>query len=299
MSKAFGGVQALENVSFDIHEGEIHGVMGENGAGKSTLMNSLMGLVQPDSGQIIFQGEVLDLEHTNVKGVLDRGISMVHQEIMPIPELTVAQNIYLGKETTMGYLGWVDEDQLKKQAYQQLQELDVDIDVTRPMKQLSIAEMQMVEIAKALSNDAKVIIMDEPTSSLSNTEVNKLFNVIRKQKEQGVTIIYISHRMEEVFQICDRVTVLRDGHHVDTKPAAELTEDQLIQMMVGRPIETVFPSKNREVGEVLFSVKGLHKKGRFKDISFEVKSGEVLGLAGLIRGRSNGYCTINHGAYNS
>ncbi|MFH5832188.1 sugar ABC transporter ATP-binding protein [Halalkalibaculum sp. DA3122] len=280
ISKAFGGVQALENVHFRIRAGEVHGVMGENGAGKSTLMNSLMGLVQPDAGQIIFQGESLD--HTDVKSALDRGISMVHQEIMPVPELTVAQNIFLGQENTRAFPGWIDEQTLIKKARRQLEELDVEIDVTRPMKQLSIAEMQMVEIAKALSNDAKVIIMDEPTSSLSNREVRQLFSVIRGQKKQGVTVIYISHRMEEIFQICDRITVLRDGRHMGTHPAKALDEDQLIEMMVGRSLETVFPEKNSELGEVVFSVKGFSREDRYKDINFEVRRGEVLGLAGLM-----------------
>lgn len=280
VSKAFGGVQALENVHFRVRTGEVHGVMGENGAGKSTLMKSLMGLVQPDSGQIIFQGEPLD--HTDVKSTLDRGISMVHQEIMPVPELTVAQNIFLGQEKTKTFPGWIDEEILIQKADRLLEELNVEIDVTRPMKQLSIAEMQMVEIAKALSNNAKVIIMDEPTSSLSSEEVRHLFSVIRKQEKRGVTVIYISHRMEEIFQICDRITVLRDGRHVGTKLAETLNEDQLIRMMVGRSLDTVFPEKNNKLREVIFSVKGFSKKGRYNDINFEVRHGEVLGLAGLI-----------------
>lgn len=258
VSKAFGGVQALENVHFRVRTGEVHGVMGENGAGKSTLMKSLMGLVQPDSGQIIFQGQPLD--HTDVKSTLDRGISMVHQEIMPVPELTVAQNIFLGQEKTRTFPGWIDEKILIQKADRLLEELNVEIDVTRPMKQLSIAEMQMVEIAKALSNNAKVIIMDEPTSSLSSEEVRHLFSVIRKQEKRGVTVIYISHRMEEIFQICDRITVLRDGRHVGTELVEALTEDQLIEMMVGRPLETVFPEKNSNLGEVVFSVKGFSRK---------------------------------------
>lgn len=280
LSKAFGGVQALENVHLEVGRGEVHGIMGENGAGKSTLMNILMGLVQPDSGEIIFQGE--RFKNRDVRSALDKGISMVHQEIMPIPELTVAQNIYLGRESTKRLPGWINEKQVIQDARQQLQELDVDLDVTRKMKHLSVAEMQMVEIAKALSNDAKIIIMDEPTSSLSNKEVDNLFRVIDTQKEKGVTILYISHRMEEIFRICDTVTVLRDGHYIGTKPAAKLNEETLIEMMVGRELDTVFPDKNRDIGETIFSVKGLSRAGKFDNIDFDVRRGEVLGLAGLI-----------------
>ncbi|MDR8392703.1 sugar ABC transporter ATP-binding protein [Aliifodinibius sp. S!AR15-10] len=279
LSKSFGGVQALDNVQFEAKEGEVHGLMGENGAGKSTLMNILVGLIKPDTGKIIFQGETL--QHSDVRGTIDRGISMVHQEIMPIPELTVAQNIYLGQEMVK-IPGWVDENRIIEHAEQQLRELEVDIDVTRQMKHLGVAEMQMVEIAKALSNEAKIIIMDEPTSSLSNKEVDNLFRVINTQKKKGVTIIYISHRMEEIFRICDTVTVLRDGHYIDTKPAKELDEDTLIEMMVGRELEAVFPDKNRNIGDVVFSVKRLGSKEKFRDISFELRRGEVLGFAGLM-----------------
>jgi len=286
LSKAFGGVQALDGVSFDVRAGEIHGLMGENGAGKSTLMNILMGLINPDDGEVIFRGDLL--ESMDVRASLDRGISMVHQEIMPIPELTVAQNIYLGKEMTKTLPGWLDDREINEKARKKLDELGVELDVTQKMKHLSIAQMQMVEIAKALSNKAKIIIMDEPTSSLSEKEVEQLFNVIQQQKERGVTVIYISHRLEEIFHICDTVSVLRDGKLIDTKPVTEMDEKSLINRMVGRKLETVFPQKNKDLGDIIFSVENLFKKGEFRDISFEIREGEVLGFAGLVgAGRTN------------
>jgi len=286
LSKAFGGVQALDGVSFDVRAGEIHGLMGENGAGKSTLMNILMGLINPDDGEVIFRGDLL--ESMDVRASLDKGISMVHQEIMPIPELTVAQNIYLGKEMTKTLPGWLDDREINEKARKKLDELGVELEVTQKMKHLSIAQMQMVEIAKALSNKAKIIIMDEPTSSLSEKEVEQLFNVIQQQKERGVTVIYISHRLEEIFHICDTVSVLRDGKLIDTKPVTEMDEKSLINRMVGRKLETVFPQKNKDFGDIIFSVENLFKKGEFRDISFEIREGEVLGFAGLIgAGRTN------------
>jgi len=286
LSKAFGGVQALDGVSFDVRAGEIHGLMGENGAGKSTLMNILMGLINPDDGEVIFRGDLL--ESMDVRASLDRGISMVHQEIMPIPELTVAQNIYLGKEMTKTLPGWLDDREINEKARKKLDELGVELEVTQKMKHLSIAQMQMVEIAKALSNKAKIIIMDEPTSSLSEKEVEQLFNVIQQQKERGVTVIYISHRLEEIFHICDTVSVLRDGKLIDTKPVTEMDEKSLINRMVGRKLETVFPQKNKDLGDIIFSVENLFKKGEFRDISFEIREGEVLGFAGLVgAGRTN------------
>lgn len=286
LSKAFGGVQALDGVSFDVRAGEIHGLMGENGAGKSTLMNILMGLIDPDEGEIIFRGEVM--ETTDVRASLDKGISMVHQEIMPIPELTVAQNIYLGKEVTKNIPAWLDDREIAEKARDQLRKLGVVINVTQKMKHLTIAQMQMVEIAKALSNKAKIIIMDEPTSSLSEKEVEQLFNVIQHQKERGVTVIYISHRLEEIFHICDTVSVLRDGQFIGSKPVSQIDERTLIDRMVGRKLETVFPEKNSDFGDVIFSVKNLDKKGKFRDISFDIRAGEVLGFAGLIgAGRTN------------
>lgn len=280
LSKSFGGVKALDNVHLNVKAGEVHALMGENGAGKSTLMNILIGMLDPDAGEIIFQGEAL--KHTDVKGALEKGISMVHQEILPVPELTVGQNIYLGKEIASGLPGWIDEPSINKNAEEELRKLGVDIDVRRKMKHLSLAEMQMVEIAKALSNDAKIIIMDEPTSSLSDREVENLFRIIKGQKERGVTIIYISHRMDEIYRICDRITVLRDGRYIGTKPASQLDQDRLIEMMVGRELEAVFPQSHPDTGKIIFSVKGLTRNGVFEDISFKIRRGEILGISGLM-----------------
>ncbi|MDX1637087.1 MAG: sugar ABC transporter ATP-binding protein [Balneolaceae bacterium] len=280
LSKAFGGVQALNDVHLEVKKGEVHGLIGENGAGKSTLMNILMGLVESDSGEITFDGE--KLAHNDVQQSLERGISMVHQEIMAIPELTVAQNIFLGQEPSLGNALWLDEDKIVREARKLLKKLDVDIDVTRKMSTLSVAEMQVVEIARALSNEVKIIIMDEPTSSLSSQEVEQLFRVIEEQKRKGITIIYISHRMEEIFRICETVTVLRDGRFIDSVPTAELTEKTLIRMMVGRELDTVFPERNPHSGEIIFSARNLGVRGKFRKISFELRRGEVLGMAGLV-----------------
>lgn len=291
LSKAFAGAKALDNVCLDVKSGEVHGLMGENGAGKSTLMNILIGMLDPDAGEVIFQGEVLN--YADVKGTLEKGISMVHQEILPVPELTVGQNIYLGKETMRGSFGWIDEQSINEQATEQLRELGVDINVDRRMKDLSVAEMQMVEIAKALSNDANIIIMDEPTASLSEREVENLFRIIDRQKKKGVTVIYISHRMEEIFKICDTVTVLRDGQYIGSNPVSQLTQNKLIEMMVGRKLETVFPEVHSDIGKSIFSGRGLTRDKSFYDVNFEIRQGEILGIAGLMgAGRSEIFKSI-------
>ncbi|GAB3492471.1 sugar ABC transporter ATP-binding protein [Spirosoma knui] len=280
LTKSFSGVKALDNVALNVHKGEVHALMGENGAGKSTLMKILMGLLAPDSGEIVLEGQ--ELKNGSVNEAMKRGISMIHQEIMAVPELTVAQNIFLGRETTGGLLGWLNDKSLNQQAKQLLDQIGVSIRPDTRMKYLSVAEMQMVEIAKAISNDAKVIIMDEPTSALSDKEVATLFGIIRDLKQNGVAIIYISHKMDEIFTIADTITVLRDGKYIGTKPATELDIDTLIAMMVGREIDSLFPESTIRKGKEVLSVRSLSRAGVFSDINFAVHEGEVLGIAGLM-----------------
>ncbi|SKB98684.1 inositol transport system ATP-binding protein [Dyadobacter psychrophilus] len=285
LSKSFSGVKALDNIHFELKRGEVHALMGENGAGKSTFMKILIGLLAPDSGEIIFEGQ--ELRNSNVGDTLRRGISMIHQEILIIPELTVAQNIFLGREKEISgrkrwASGWLNDISSDKKAANLLQEMGVNIDPKAKMKYLSVAQMQMVEIAKAISNEAKVIIMDEPTSAISDKEVETLFKIIKDLKTKGVSVIYISHKMDEIFEISDTITVLRDGKYIATQSASELDKQSLISMMVGREIDHMFPESNSEKGELALSVRALSKKGQFSDINFEVHAGEILGFAGLM-----------------
>lgn len=280
LTKTFSGVKALDNVELNVCRGEVHALMGENGAGKSTLMKILMGLLTPDTGEITLEGQ--ELKNGNVNDALKRGIAMIHQEIMAVPELTVAQNVFLGRETTGGLFGWLNDKRLNQHAEQLLNQLGVSIRPDVKMKYLSVAEMQMVEIAKAISNDAKVIIMDEPTSALSDKEVATLFGIIRDLKQKGVAVIYISHKMDEIFTIADTITVLRDGKYIGSKPADELDIDALINMMVGREIDSLFPESSIRKGKEVLSVRQLSRLGTFSDISFTVHEGEVLGIAGLM-----------------
>ncbi|GGB93731.1 sugar ABC transporter ATP-binding protein [Dyadobacter sediminis] len=285
LSRSFSGIKALDNVQLDLKKGEVHALMGENGAGKSTFMKILIGLLAADSGEIIFEGS--HLENSNVSDTLKKGISMIHQEMLVIPELTVAQNIFLGREKEVtrksGWPSlWLDDSEINRKAAELLKQMGVSIDPEARMKFLSVAQMQMVEIAKAISNNAKVIIMDEPTSAISDREVATLFGIIRELKAREVSIIYISHKMDEIFEISDTITVLRDGKYIATKAASELDNNSLIAMMVGREISQMFPENAGNHGEVVLSVQNLSSKGKFSDIHFQVRSGEILGLAGLM-----------------
>ncbi len=285
LSKSFSGVKALDKVCFDLKKGEVHALMGENGAGKSTFMKVLIGLVTPDSGDVTLEGESLAGCHVNE--TLKRGISMIHQEILIVSELTVAQNIFLGREREVsgksGILsGWLNDSEINRRAAALLDRMNVHIAPNAKMKDLSVAQMQMVEIAKAISNNAKVIIMDEPTSAISDKEVATLFNIIRDLKSQGVSIIYISHKMDEIFEISDTITVLRDGQYIGTRSAVELDQHALIAMMVGREIGQMFPQAVNAPGEEVLAVSNLGKVGKFSNITFKVYAGEILGLAGLM-----------------
>jgi inositol transport system ATP-binding protein len=278
ISKSFTGVKVLDDITFTLVDGEVHALLGENGAGKSTFMKILMGLIQPDDGKVFLEGN--EIKHSNVHDMMKRGISMIHQEILMVSELTVAQNIFLGKETHR--FSWLNESDIYQKSQQLLKTLNVEIDASTKMKYLSIADRQMVEIAKAISNNAKVIIMDEPTSALSDREVSTLFDIIKDLKNKGVSIIYISHKMDEIYKISDRITVLRDGKYITTKNTHEFPQNELISMMVGREITNLFPEIETVRGDIILTVKNLAKKGKFEGINFEVCAGEVLGIAGLV-----------------
>ena len=281
--KAFGGTQALADVQLHVKKGEVLALLGENGAGKSTLMKAVIGLHQPDAGTMTFEGKPY-----KVKGPVDAmkaGISMIHQELNPEPHLTIAESIFLKRESVTGGI-FLNKKAQNKKAQEILDKFDFPYPATTVMGKLSLAQMQMVEIIKAVSCNAKMIIMDEPTSSLDSEETEHLFSVIRDLKKQGVAIIYISHRMDEIFEICDSVAVFRDGTYVGARSMDGVTRDELISMMVGRQVKNVFPKVDCEIGDVVFKVEGLTGRG-FEDISFEVHAGEILGLTGLVgSGRS-------------
>jgi len=285
LSKSFPGVQALDNVDLEIAPGEVHVLVGENGAGKSTLMRILAGMEQPDSGTIKYKAEAVSLRHPYE--ALRLGISMIHQELMPFPEMTVAENILMGQEPETKFPGWIDRRALNQQARLFLQRLGAAFSPATLMKELGLAEIQTVEIARAIARKAEVIIMDEPTSALSDHEVGILFDVIEELKQQGVAILYVSHKMEEVFAIGDTVTVLRDGRKVGTHRGADLDPHRLITMMVGRELKPTVGKLDVRQDRVLLAVQGLRRNGGFQDIQFELRAGEILGIAGLMgAGRS-------------
>ncbi|HRP55821.1 sugar ABC transporter ATP-binding protein [Agriterribacter sp.] len=279
ISKSFPGVKALNNVQLHVEKGKVHAVMGENGAGKSTLMKILIGMYTPDAGEIIYKER--PIRFSSVHDALRSGFSMIHQELLPFPELSVAENIFMGNEPTTAIPGWINRKKRNKDAQLLVDQLGVKINVTRRMKTLSVAEMQMVEIAKALSNKAEVIIMDEPTSALSDRETARLFDMIRDLKRQGIAIIYISHKMDEISRIADTISVMRDGKYIATHPANAISNEDLISLIVGRELNTIFEKRNTIPGEVALSVKGL-TGAKFKDIDLFVRSGEILGIAGLM-----------------
>ncbi|MEC2057692.1 sugar ABC transporter ATP-binding protein [Peribacillus psychrosaccharolyticus] len=280
VTKEFPGVKALDSIQFKVKKGSVHALMGENGAGKSTLMKIIFGIYTPDTGMIKFKGH--DLKVSSTKEALKNGISMIHQELSPVPHMTVAENIFLGREPTKGKFGWVNNKKMIEDAKDLFKTLNIDLDPNSKMKDLSIANMQMVEIATAVSYDADLIIMDEPTSAITEKEVEKLFEIINSLNAKGVSIIYISHKMDEIFRICDEITVFRDGQYIGTKETTELTQDTLIQMMVGREIKQVFHKEKAEIKEVILAVSNLSKEGKFDNISFEVRKGEIVGISGLM-----------------
>lgn len=279
ISKSFPGVKALSEVQLTVRRGTIHALMGENGAGKSTLMKVLNGMYAPDSGQITFQGQPVTIDKTET--ALKLGISMIHQELSPIPHMAVAENIFLGREP-LGKFGLIDKRRLYADTKALLDQLEIEINPATLMKDLSVANKQMVEIAKAISYEASLLIMDEPTSAITEREVAHLFNIIRSLKAKGVGIIYITHKMDEVFKIADEITVLRDGKHIATVPASQTNRDNLITMMVGRELTAMFPKEEAPIGEVVLSVRNLTRKGIVENVSFDLRRGEILGIAGLM-----------------
>lgn len=280
ISKSYPGVRALDGVSFDVREGEVHALVGENGAGKSTLMKILAGAQLMDSGQILIDGHSVTMD--TPQKAMACGVSIIYQEFNLVPYLSAAENIFLGREPGSRVPGFVDFKSMYAEARRLIDELGVRLDVTVPVNRLSVAQQQMVEIAKATSRQSKIIAMDEPSATLTDHELARLFDLIRRLKSQGVAVIYISHRLEEIFQIADRVTVLRDGRHVDTKDIGDLDRESIIRMMVGREIRQQIPKVPVTPGDVALQVRGLCRKGVLEDVSFDVHKGEVLGLAGLV-----------------
>ncbi len=285
VSKAFPGVKALDDVSFHLRRGHVHALMGENGAGKSTLMKIIAGIYTPDSGSFRLKGQEIRL-HSPLDA-LQYGIAMIHQELNLMSYMTVAENIWIRREP-LNRLGFVRHDEMRRRTKELFDRLDIGIDPETEVRDLSVASRQMVEIAKAVSYDSDVLIMDEPTSALTDREVDHLFRIIRTLKSQGKGIIYITHKMNELFEIADEVSVFRDGKFVGEHPAASVTRDDIIKLMVGREITQMFPKQIVPIGDVTLSVRNLSLEGRFRDVSFDLRKGEILGLAGLVgSGRSN------------
>lgn len=281
IDKAFPGVQALSGCQFELRAGEVHGLVGENGAGKSTLMKVLTGVYPKDAGRIVYKGRDVEIPHP--KAAQQLGISIIHQELNLVPHLTVAQNIFLGREPRRAFRFLLDERDLYRKAAALLARLHLDLDPRARVADLTIAKQQLVEIAKALSHNPEVLIMDEPTSALSEAEVQELFHTIRAIRSRGVGLVYISHRMEELTQICDRITVLRDGRYIGTLDAREASVDQIVRMMVGREVyEAARPVRAGREPEVVLEVRGLTRGRAFRDVSFALRRGEILGFAGLL-----------------
>lgn len=280
ISKSFPGVQALKNVDLKVKKGTVHALLGENGAGKSTLMKILIGLYKADSGTIKFDGEVVNFR--TIHDSLKKGISMIHQELSPVPYMTVAENIFLGRETCYKNTLWVNDKKMEENAVELLKQLEISIDPKKKMKELSTAYTQMVEIAKAVSYDSKLVIMDEPTSAITEKEVEHLFKIIKWLKSKGVAIIYISHKMDEILKISDEITVLRDGELVGTASSKDTTKEELITMMVGRELKHLFPKEDAYIGDTVLEIRNFTRKNKFYDINISVRKGEILGLAGLM-----------------
>jgi ABC-type sugar transport system ATPase subunit len=285
VSKTFPGVKALDNVSLDVQAGSVHAVMGENGAGKSTLMQIIAGVLRPDGGELLFEGETLHLRST--RDAAARGIAIVFQELNLAPNMTVAENISLGNEPRAFGL-FVDRSALRSRAAEILRQLGIRLDLDARVGDLTIAQQQLIEICKSLVQTPRLLILDEPTSSLSESETTLLFRVIAKLKAAGVTMLYISHRMREVFTICDTVTILRDGKHVRTMPLAATNQDEIVRLMVGRDLANIAkPSALATDRPVVLTVRGLTDGRLYRDISFDLRRGEIVGLSGLVgAGRS-------------
>ena len=278
VSKEFPGVKAVDRVDLEILPGEVHALAGENGAGKSTLMKILSQVERPTEGELQISGEKVAFHGPGYAQSL--GVAMVYQEFALAPHLSVAENLFLGREPARA--GFINRRSEKEKAGELLGRVGLEIDSNRLVSGLTVAEQQRLEIAKALAIEAKVLILVEPTATLAEREIEGLFEVIREMASRGIAILYISHRLDEIFRIADRVTVMRDGKVVETKPTSELTEEELVNLMVGREVGNLYPKPEAEIGEVLLRVEGISREGVLKDCSFEVRSGEILGLAGLV-----------------
>ena len=279
IDKAFGTNQVLKNAGFYLKDGEIHALMGENGAGKSTLMKILTGVYTRDAGTVLVDGQ--EVTYKSPQEAEKAGIVFIYQEMNSLFDLTVEENLFMGKEITKGF-GICDKKAMRAKAREVMEKMGVNIDVGATMSDLSVGQQQMVEICKALMADAKVLIMDEPTAALTESETRVLFQVVNSLRAKGVSIVYISHRMEEIFELCDRITVLRDGEYVDTRYIKDITMEDIVQMMIGREIGERYPKRESKIGEEVFRVEGLSHEKFFKDVNFNVHAGEVLGVAGLM-----------------
>ncbi len=281
ISKSFPGVRALDNVHLEVHRGEVHALLGENGAGKSTLMKILSGAYFKDKGEIYWEGKKVEIRQP--KDAEELGIGIIYQEFNLVPQLSISENVWLGREHFSNKaLHLIDWKEMHRRTAELLKEVHLDIDPARPVLGLGVAHQQMVEIAKALSLNAQLLIMDEPTSALTGTEIDQLYAVIRKLKEKGKSVIFISHHLDEVFEICDRGTVLRDGEYISTVDLHNTTNDQLINLMVGRSLDQQYPKVISKRGKEAIRVEGICREGVLKDISFSAYNGEILGIAGLV-----------------
>ncbi|MCA1065220.1 sugar ABC transporter ATP-binding protein [Rossellomorea aquimaris] len=278
--KSFFHVEVLKGVDFDLAKGEIHALMGENGAGKSTMMKILTGIHKSNEGEIYYKGK--PVEYQSPKQAEKDGIAVIHQELNIIPYLTVAENMFLGKELKRSPFGILKTKEMKEKTRDYLNRLGIHLDPARLAGDLSVGQQQMIEIARAIAADTEVLIMDEPTAALTDREIEALFTVMDGLRKEGVSIIYISHRMEEIFKMCDRITVLRDGQSIGTKVTTETSFEEIVKMMVGRELGERFPERTSVIGDDRFKVESLSHDGVFKDVSFTVRKGEILGVAGLM-----------------
>lgn len=280
ITKIFPGVRALDNVDLKLHKGESLALIGENGAGKSTLMKILLGSYHPDAGEMVFKGKPHNPQ--TPADALNSGISMIHQELTLVPNMTVSENIWIGREDKFTNMGIISKAKRAKATKALLNKLQIELDPNAEVASLSVASMQLVEIARAVSYNSDVIIMDEPTSALTNIEIEKLYDIINNLLKEDKSIIFISHKLEELYEICETVVVLRDGEYVTTKKLADITQEELIGLMVGRKVDNLYPKQKVELGEIAFEAKNLTRTGYFNDISFHVKKGEILGFSGLM-----------------
>lgn len=281
ISKAFPGTQALSDVSFDLRKGEVHALVGENGAGKSTMMNIISGVLTANSGDMLLYDKVI--KQTTPREAQEAGIGFVHQELATCTDLSVAENVFMGRlDQFKNKLGLVDYKRLRAKTSEYLGLFDSKIDPASKVGSLKVADQQIIEIVKSLSLNCKILILDEPTSSLTEAETATLFKIINDLKSKGISVLYISHRMEEIFEICDRVTILRDGYYIDTLDVKDTTAEEIVKNMVGRTITNFYPKKSESIGGEIIEAQGLTIPGMFEDVSFTLKKGEILGFSGLV-----------------